>query len=181
MPTERTQDGELRAGQLVAGRYRIVNRLGAGAMGEVYEAEDQELGTAVALKLLHRESTMREEVAARFRREVLLARRVTHPNVCRIFDLGVHRDERTGTEHLFLSMELVRGETLADRIAARGALDPGEVVPLARQLAAALDAAHAAGVVHRDLKCANVLLEEGPGGTRVVVTDFGLARALEPE
>jgi len=185
----RPERGELEPGELVAGRYRVVAPLGAGAMGEVYEAEDLELGAPVAIKLLRPSAAEGGDLAARFRREVLLARRVTHPNVCRIFDLGVHRPDReksgersgeeAGAGRLFLSMELVRGETLAARLRERGAFDPGEALPVVCQLAAALDAAHAAGVVHRDLKCANVLLEEGPEGTRAVVTDFGLARALE--
>lgn len=181
MEKARPDRGELAPGEMVAGRYRIVAPLGAGAMGEVYEAEDLELGAPVAIKLLLPAASDAGEVAARFRREVLLARRVTHPNVCRIFDLGVHRagDDGAGQGRLFLSMELVRGETLAARLRERGALDPDEALPIVRQLAAALDAAHAAGVVHRDLKCANVLLEEGADGTRAVVTDFGLARALE--
>ncbi|HSM52110.1 MAG TPA: serine/threonine-protein kinase, partial [Thermoanaerobaculia bacterium] len=181
MEKARRENGELEAGELVAGRYRIVAPLGTGARGEVFAAEDLELGAPVAIKLLLRAASDAGEVAARFRREVLLARRVTHPNVCRIFDLGVHRadGDEAGAGRLFLSMELVRGETLAARLRERGAFDPEEALPLVRQLAAALDAAHAAGVVHRDLKCANVLLEEGPEGTRAVVTDFGLARALE--
>jgi tetratricopeptide (TPR) repeat protein len=151
-------------------------------MGEVYEAEDLELGESVALK------TVRAEIAAdlraleRFKTEVHLARKVTHPSACRIFDVFHHRDESAGPggpDVTFLSMELLRGETLASRLARAGRLAPGEALPLVEQMAGALEAAHRAGVIHRDFKSANVMLTpRGPGSPeiRAVVTDFGLAR-----
>src|SRR5207245_4200576 len=117
--------------------------------------------------------------------EILLARKVTHPNVCRIFDVFHHRVEPSGggpeTELIFLTMELLRGETLAERLRRFGRMTTAEVLPVARQMVAALEAAHAAGIVHRDFKSANVILVENGGGVRAVVTDFGLARSLAPD
>ncbi len=162
-------------GRVLAGRYRVERFIAEGGMGAVYEAEDLELGQRVALK------TVRPEVAAdpraleRFRQEVALARRVTHPSVCRLFDLG--REAAPGGA-LFLSMELLEGETLAQRLARVGRLTAAEALPIVTQVAAGLQAAHEAGVVHRDFKPANVMLVPAPGrpgGLRAVVTDFGLA------
>ncbi|OGD20372.1 MAG: hypothetical protein A2W03_04855 [Candidatus Aminicenantes bacterium RBG_16_63_16] len=169
-------------GQTLAGRFRVSRFIARGGMGEVYEAEDLELGESVALK------TVRAEIAAdlraleRFKTEIHLARKVTHPSACRIFDVFHHRDESAGPDGpdvTFLSMELLRGETLANRLARAGRLAPGEALPLVEQMAGALEAAHRAGVIHRDFKSANVMLT--PRGTgspeiRAVVTDFGLAR-----
>ena len=166
-------------GVVLAGRYRIDRFIAAGGMGEVYEAEDRMLGTHVALKTIRAELVARDQVMERFKREILLARRVTHRNVCRIFDLGHHPASTGGPGVTFLTMELLRGETLRARLA-RGPMGPREALPLAGQMAAALAAAHDAGVVHRDFKTANVMLEP-PGssepGPRLVVTDFGLAWA----
>ena len=163
----------LRLGQTLAGRYRILRPIGAGGMGEVYEAEDLELEAHVAVK------TMRVEDAyalAHFKREIQLARTVTHPNVCRIFDLHRHHDPESGSVVTFLTMELVEGETLTAYLARRGALTPAETLPIARQIGAALAAAHEKGVVQRDLKSGNVMLSGN--GQHVVVTDFGLAHTL---
>lgn len=165
--------------EVVAQRFRIVRPLGAGGMGQVFEAEDLELGTRVALKVIRPRATRSPEAETLLRREVHLARRVTHPNVCRIFDLVVHhpgRDETAwgheGRPILGLTMELLTGETLEDRLRERGPLPPRDAVELLRPLAAALDAAHDVGVYHCDLKPSNVILTP----SRVVVTDFGLAR-----
>jgi tetratricopeptide (TPR) repeat protein len=169
-------------GQLVGGRYRIERFLAKGGMGEVYEAFDVALGEAVALKTVRPDVAADELALERFKREIQLARQVTHRNVCRIHDLGTHRSESAagsfypGGEILFVSMELLRGESLSDRLARMGSMTEEHALPLVRQMIAALDAAHAAGIVHRDFKCANVVLEPGEGGERVVVTDFGLAR-----
>lgn len=164
--------------ELVGGRYRIVRFLGQGATGEVYAARDLELGAEVALKVLRPRSGGDSPSIERFKREILLARRVSHPNVCRIFDLGVHLVDRDGAREpaLFLTMELLDGVTLVRRIEERGPLGEAEAVVVARQLAAALEAAHAVGVVHRDFKSSNIILVGGPDEERAVVTDFGLAR-----
>lgn len=167
---------------LVAGRYRVRRYLGRGTSGEVYAVADLELGTEVALKALRPAGGDGEVQTERFRREVLLARRVSHPNVCRIFDLGVHLLERPGATPRpirFLTMELLEGRTLLRRIEEEGPLPEADAVALARQVCAALAAAHAAGVVHRDFKSSNVLLVGAATGERAVITDFGLARDQE--
>lgn len=160
----------LSPGEMVAGRYRVVRFLARGGMGEVYEVEDLELRERVALKTV-RSDVARDQVAVeRFRREIQLARKVTHPNVCRIFDVAFHGGL------IFLTMELLEGESLAQRLRRAGRLSTEEALPIARQMTEALQAAHQAGVVHRDLKPGNVVLTESRGGVRAVVTDFGLAR-----
>ncbi|MEA2694069.1 MAG: eukaryotic-like serine/threonine-protein kinase, partial [Acidobacteriota bacterium] len=181
-------------GQVLSGRFRIARRIAQGGMGEVWEAEDLEfVGERVAIKTIRPEIAGDEWAIARFRREIQLGKRVTHGNVCRVFDLFHHRlDGGTGGERItFLTMELLAGETLAARIARAGPMRPAEALPLVSQMAAALDAAHAAGVVHGDFKSSNVMVAEGVGGGgeagRAVVTDFGLAHgrqgsgALDPE
>jgi len=170
--------GVLREGMVLAGRFRIVRFLARGGMGDVYEAEDVELSGSLALKTIRPEVARDPVLMARFKREVQLARRVTHPNVSRIFD--VFRDGDGQNEITFLTMEMLPGDTLAQRIhsAELGRLKPEEALPLAAQMAAGLDAAHRAGVVHRDFKSGNVMLvPDDGGGTRAVVTDFGVARA----
>ncbi|HWN43808.1 MAG TPA: serine/threonine-protein kinase, partial [Thermoanaerobaculia bacterium] len=161
-------------GEVLAGRYRIAGFLGQGTMGEVFEAEDLELGERVAVKALRPDIARDERLLLRFKKEILLAHRVTHPNVCRTFDL-VYHEAREG-RRVFLTMELLRGETLAEHLARTGRMSTGEALPIVRQIAAALDAAHAAGIVHRDLKTANVFLMP----SRAVVTDFGLAWSDDP-
>jgi len=165
-------------GDLVAKRYRITRNIGIGGTGEVYEATDTSLGAQVALKTLNRTEAQFAESLERFRREMVLSRRVTHPNVVRNFDLGEHEDAK-GKRILFLTMELLGGENLERRLKARGPLSPGAALEVARQIADGLDAAHDAGVIHRDVKPSNVMLlpaEEGHP-ERVVLTDFGLARS----
>src|SRR5262249_48284281 len=133
----------------VAGRYRIVKPLAQGGMGQVYEAEDLMLNERVALKSMRAGSGHWGNAMDRFRREALLARRVTHPNVCRIFEVGTHRMP-SGHEEVFLTMELIDGETLAARIRQGGRLAVADAEPIAAQMIAALAVAHRAGVVHRD-------------------------------
>ncbi|HXM41416.1 MAG TPA: protein kinase [Bryobacteraceae bacterium] len=166
------------AGAGVAGRFQIVKLLGRGGMGEVYEALDTVKKQAVALKVLRPDNPgVDPEMSERLlRKEVSLAQRVSHRNICRINDPYRHELAGGGTI-LLLSMELLRGRTLAEFCGARGRLVPEEALPLARQIAAGIDAAHAADIVHRDLKPSNVMLVEEPSGTRVVITDFGLARS----
>jgi tetratricopeptide (TPR) repeat protein len=168
-------------GQVLADRYRIVRFIAQGGMGEVYEAEDRELGERVALKTVRPEIAVQEGALERFKREVQLARKVTHPNVCRLFDLGVHRmggPDGQAIEVRYLTMELLEGETLAQRLKRVGRMSPAEALPIVRQVAAALGTAHDAGIVHRDFKSSNVILVPGRGGERAVVTDFGLAHGL---
>jgi tetratricopeptide (TPR) repeat protein len=166
------------AGALLASRYRIVNFLARGGMGEVYEAEDTALHTAVALKVIASDLAADASMIARLKREILLARKVTHPNVCRLHDLGSHEEGRAPTS--FLTMDLLRGETLAAYIARKGTLSAAQALPLAKQMASALDAAHAAGVVHRDFKTRNVMIVDAEAGSpRAVVMDFGIAVAAE--
>jgi tetratricopeptide (TPR) repeat protein/tRNA A-37 threonylcarbamoyl transferase component Bud32 len=163
-------------GALVAHRYRIVRFIARGGMGEVYEVEDLELRERVALKTVRPDVAHDEIAIERFRREIQLARRVTHPNVCRIFDVAHHRPEGSAAGVIFLTMELLPGETLAERLRRTGLLSQGAALPIVRQIAGALHAAHQVGVVHRDLKPGNVVLVDGRDGVRAVVTDFGLAR-----
>ena len=151
------------------GRYRILGLVGSGGMGNVYRALDTELDEVVALKMLRHELSQRDDVVERFRREVKLARRVTHRNIARVYDIGESEGEK------FLTMELIDGPSLAERLAERRALPLAEALELALVICQGLQAAHAAGVVHLDLKPGNVLLERGG---RVVLTDFGIARAL---
>lgn len=243
-------------GDVLANRFRIVRFIGRGGMGDVYEAEDLELGERVALKTVRPEIAHLDGAIDRFRREIQLARKVTHPNVCRIFDVFRHRPEAsvdaggrgtaggsggvggsvgpggpagpgggagalagttgrggaagtgvsgapsgTGTpgragsgtpafrpgEITFFSMELLIGETLEQRLRGGGTMVPREALPIVRQVADGLTAAHRAGVIHRDFKPGNVMLcgadEQGvprqataAGEPRAVITDFGLAR-----
>ena len=171
------------AGTLVAGRYRIKRFIAAGGMGEVYEAEDLELGARVALKTLRPRIAGTAGALEHFKREIALARKVTHRNVCRIFDVGWHLEGPAGSSQpepsggvAFLTMEFLAGETLADHLRREGPMAPAEALPIFRQMAEALAAAHAAGVIHRDFKTGNVMLEPSGDGYRAVVTDFGLAR-----
>ncbi|MFP5287936.1 MAG: protein kinase domain-containing protein, partial [Thermoanaerobaculia bacterium] len=157
-------------GERIAGRYRVIRFLARGGMGEVYEVEDQELRERVALKTVRGDVSRDQLAIERFRREIQLARKVTHPNVCRIFDVSFHGGL------IFLTMELLEGETLAQRLRRAGPMSTEEALPVARQIAWALHAAHQAGIIHRDLKPGNVVLTESKGTTRAVVTDFGLAR-----
>jgi len=151
--------------ELVAGRYRIVRWLGAGGMGRVYEAIDTELDERVALKMLR--TGLSDEAIERFRREVKLTRRIQHRNVARMFDIGEHGHDK------FLTMELIDGVPLTRELGREMAWP--RLRGLATQLCAGLAAAHDAGVIHRDLKPDNVMIERGTD--RVVITDFGIARS----
>jgi len=158
-------------GQILADRYRIVALLGKGGMGEVYRADDLRLEQSVAMKFLP-ETIARDGAAqARFHREVRLARQVSHPNVCRVFDIG----EASGRP--FLTMEYVDGEDLSSLLRRIGRLPQDKAIDISRQLCAGLAAAHDVGVLHRDLKPANVMLDSRG---KVRITDFGLAGLLAP-
>ncbi len=172
-----------RPDQTLAGRYRIVRFIGQGGMGEVYEAEDLELRERVALKTIRPDVATDEQALERFKREIHLARKVTHPNVCRIFDLQFHgvASESGGRQGAttFLTMELLEGETLSQYLQRAQRIIPTQAFPMVAQMADGLAAAHRAGIVHRDFKSANVILvpsNDYEGGMRVVITDFGLAR-----
>src|SRR5580765_1749069 len=157
-------------GQMLSGRYRVIGLLGRGGMGEVYRADDLELSQAVSLKFLGRSLSDRPDMLERFRAEVRNARQVSHPNICRVYDIG----EIDG--QLFLSMEYVDGEDLATLLKRIGRLPRAKADQVARQLCAGLAAAHDRGVIHRDLKPSNVMID---GEGRVRITDFGLA--VRPE
>ncbi len=166
----------LQLNAVLKGRFRILRFIGKGGMGEVYEAADLELGGSLALKTLRPELSNDPEFLTRFRREVQLARQVTHPNICRVFDVG-HEDGQT-----FLTMEFLDGETLAALLRRRGKLTLEEALPLIRQMAAGLTALHEKGIIHRDFKPGNVLVtQSSTGNPRAVIGDFGLARALDQD
>jgi len=153
-------------GEVLAGRYRVIGLLGRGGMGEVYRADDLQLSQPVALKFLGRALADRPEMLERFRGEVRNARQVSHPNICRVYDIG-----EVGGQ-LFLSMEYVDGEDLATLLKRIGRLPRAKADQVARQLCAGLAAAHDRGVIHRDLKPSNVMID---GEGRARITDFGLA------
>jgi len=159
-------------GALFAGRYVLEGLAGRGGMGSVYRARDTLVGDVVALKMLELGAAPAPEWMERFRREVRLARRITHRHVARTFDLGEHAGS------LYLTMEYVEGESLQTLMERERAVPPTRAARLVLSLCEGLDAAHAAGVVHRDLKPANVLVESTG---RVVLTDFGIARAVAGE
>ncbi|MHC4934364.1 MAG: serine/threonine-protein kinase, partial [Planctomycetota bacterium] len=157
-PSERHETGKV-----LAGRYQIVAPLGRGGMGEVYRAEDLTLGVPVALKFLRDGGPLHRE---KLLNEVRLAREVTHPAVCRVFDIA----EADG--HSFVTMEYIDGEDLASQLRRIGRLPTAKVLELAPEICAGLAAAHEHGVLHRDLKPANVMLDAS-GHARIV--DFGIA------
>jgi hypothetical protein len=159
-------EGRFLPGTLLAERYRIIGRLGKGGMGEVYRATDIRLGQTVALKFLPESTAADPGTLARFHNEVRIARQVTHPNVCRVYDLGEFEGQP------FISMEYVDGEDLASLLRRIGRLPVDKATEIARRLCAGLAAAHTQGVLHRDLKPANIMID---GRGQVVITDFGLA------
>lgn len=163
-------EGRFLPGTLLAGRYRITGLLGRGGMGEVYRATDLTLGQAVALKFLPASAVDDEQALARFHNEVRMARQVSHPNVCRVYDIGVI----DGTS--YLSMEYVDGEDLGSLLLRIGRIPHDKAVEMARKLCAGLAAAHEKGVLHRDLKPANIMID---GRGQLKIMDFGLAGIAE--
>ena len=162
----------LDAGQRVADRFVIERRIGVGGMGAVYLARDEKLGEPVALKVIRSTQTVDPQALDRFKREVTAARRITHPNVVRLHDLGEWE------QILFISMEYVEGESLRAVMKRVGALPPDRVRAIVGQVCDGLEAAHAAGVVHRDLKPENVIIASTQ---HVKIIDFGIAKMSDLE
>jgi serine/threonine protein kinase/tetratricopeptide (TPR) repeat protein len=161
--------GELATGTLFASRYRIIEELGQGGMGRVYKVYDEDVGEKVALKLLNPAIATDDATVRRFRTELKLARTITHKNVCRMYDLGQHE----GTS--FITMEYVPGENLKSFIRRSGRLPCERAVAIAAQICAGLAEAHRLGVIHRDLKPQNIMID-GEGNARIM--DFGIARSV---
>jgi len=152
---------------VVDGRYRILNRIGSGGMADVYCAEDTHLGRQVALKVLHRRFAQDNEFVERFRREAKSAAGLQHPNVVNVFDRGDHDDT------YYIAMEFLPGRTLSQLIADEAPLSQERAIELAIQILRAAGFAHARGVIHRDFKPHNVIVDQND---RAKVTDFGIAR-----
>src|SRR5580700_356481 len=168
--TSAADEGRFIAGTLLGGRYRIIGLLGRGGMGEVYRATDLTLGQSVALKFLPVEAAGNTRLLERFAGEVRVARQVSHPNVCRVYDLG----EIDGAP--FISMEYVDGEDLSSLLPRIGRLPADKAVETARKICAGLAAAHDRGIIHRDLKPQNIMMNKRG---EVVIMDFGLAAVAE--
>ena len=155
--------------------YELGSLLGSGGMGAVYAARQQSLGRSVAVKLLHPELASQPTLVERFRTEALAGRRLSHPNVTGVVDFGVSSE---GTP--FLVMEHVAGERLSGIVRREGSLPTRRACAMAIQILAALDAAHAAGVIHADVKSDNVLVDSAPDGRDVAkLIDFGIARLMD--
>jgi len=157
-------------GDVLADRYEVIDTLGVGGMGAVYKVFDRRLTRVVALKTIHPELAATPLMMKRFKQEVLLAQKITHKNVVRIFDIG----EDQGTT--FITMDFIEGVSLKDVIREKGAFPAGEAVAMIREVCRALESAHSEGVIHRDLKPQNIMIDKSG---HVVVMDFGIARSAE--
>ena len=164
-----TKIEQLSAGTVLGGRYEIVRLLGQGGMGAVYQAHDRELERQVALKIIRADMAANPEILKRFKQELILARQITHKNGIRIFDLG----QADGIK--FITMEYIEGEDLQSVLRRKKKLEPKEAANIISQVCRALEAAHAEGVVHRDLKPQNIMLDKTG---RAYVMDFGIARSM---
>lgn len=161
-------------GQVVADRYHVLRKLGEGGMGQVYLAEHVKMGRRSAIKVMNPSMVHDPDAVARFNREAANASRITHPNVCAIYDFG-----ETPDGLIYLAMEFIEGEPLTDLLAREGALPARRAAHIFVQTAEALQAAHDLGIVHRDLKPDNIMLTRGRDGADVVkVVDFGIAKAV---
>ncbi len=172
----------LNTGTLAAKRYRIGRRIGRGGMGDVYEAFDAELEERVALKIISTKLAQDEASLERFRQEVRLARRVVHPNVCRVLEFGRHEGEEQA--FYFLTMRLLEGELLSAHLRRRGPLGVHEAIDIVLQLASGIEAIHGENVLHRDIKASNVMLcssatRKAVTNHHAVLLDFGIARSLD--
>ena len=178
LPKARSYVPVFAAGDVLSGRYKALRFIAKGGMGEVDEVEDAELRTKVALKTVNLAIASNPRQMDRFKREVNLARQVTHLNVCRVFDVGHHKHPVHG-DITFLTMELLQGETLSERLDREGPLTSEQAFPLIHQMVSGLSAAHVLGIIHRDFKPGNVMLLEKTPPIILKVTDFGLARSLD--
>jgi eukaryotic-like serine/threonine-protein kinase len=169
-PSDLNSQTLLRPGTVLARRYEILQILGEGGMGAVYRARDREVNRTVALKVIRPELTGNSAILDRFKQELVLSHQVTHKNVVRIYDMG----DADGIK--FITMEYIEGQDLRSLIAQHKIFQPEEAVEMMRQVCRALEAAHAVGVIHRDLKPQNIMRDKQG---RVVVMDFGLARLLD--
>ena len=160
-------------GQVVADRYHVIKKLGEGGMGQVYLAEHVKMGRRSAIKVMNPSMVHDPDAVARFNREASNASRITHPNVCAIYDFG-----ETPEGLIYLAMEFIEGEPLTDLLERDGALPVRRAVGIFVQVADALQAAHDLGIVHRDLKPDNIMLAQKKGGDQVKVVDFGIAKAV---
>jgi len=160
---------ELTRGTLFAGRYEIIEELGAGGMGSVYRAEDTKIRQEVALKLIRPEIASSRKTIERFRNEIKTARMIAHRNVCRMFDLG----EEKGA--YFITMEYVSGEDMKSFLRRAAPLNTGRAIAIGIQVCEGLAEAHRLGVVHRDLKPGNIMIDK-EGNARIM--DFGIARSI---
>lgn len=159
-------------GEVFAGRYRIIEPIGQGGMGKVFKAIDQELLETVALKMIRPELCDKPDIVERFKRELQLARKINHPHVIRIHDLGSAEGIR------YISMKFIEGQSLKDLIRTSGKLTIEKAIEISIQVADALTAAHENGVVHRDLKPQNIMLDRGGNA---IILDFGIARSISGE
>jgi len=167
--TFQTPVKELTTGSTFAGRYQIIEELGHGGMGRVYKVLDTKIGEKIALKIIRPEAVLDRKTVERFSNELKLARKIRHKNICQMFDLGEDQGIR------YITMEYVHGEDLKQLIRKVGRLSPGQAIGIARQVCEGLEEAHKLGVVHRDLKPQNIMIDED-GNARIM--DFGIARSL---
>jgi serine/threonine-protein kinase len=171
-----SSSGDL-VGSVVADRYHIIKKLGEGGMGAVYLAEHVKMGRKSALKVMHPGMNSDPDAIARFNREASNASRLSHPNICGIYDFG-----ETPDGLIYLAMEFIEGKALADLVEKDGALQPARAASIVHQTADALQVAHDAGIVHRDLKPDNIMVAKHRDGTDLVkVVDFGIAKASSSE